>query len=151
MGQRVVKFLNFLTRIRRPKCAPERLLILFPACLQRSECEQKITTDLNRCRRCGKCKVKDILELSEKYGTQVAVATGGRFALVRAKDKGVDAVVAVACEKELQQGLVAIFPKPSLGVVNLRPHGPCKDTDVDLEELEETVREVLDLTPLPEE
>jgi hypothetical protein len=52
----------------------------------------------------------------------------------------VDAVVAVACEKELQEGLKGVFPKPALGVINLRPNGPCVDTKVDLEELEETIR-----------
>jgi hypothetical protein len=57
-----------------------------------------------------------------------------------AKDDQIDAVVAVACEKELQEGLKGVFPKPALGVINLRPHGPCTDTQVDLEELEETLR-----------
>ena len=140
MGRRIVKFWNALTRLRRPRCEPGRLLILFPSCLQFSECPQKITHDLGRCKRCGRCKVKDILELSEKYGAQCAVVTGGRLALEIAKSDGVDAIVAVACEKELQDGMKAVFPKPCIGVPNVRPHGPCKDTDVELERVEETIR-----------
>ena len=129
-----------LTRLRRPRCSPGRLLILFPSCLQRSECPQKITTDLAECKRCGRCKVKDMLELAERYGCRRMVATGGRLALQIARGDGVDAVVALACEKELTEGLLATFPKPGLGVINLRPHGPCKDTDVDMAEVEEAVR-----------
>lgn len=136
----MVKLWNALTRVRRSSCDPERLLILLPNCLQCSECERRVTNDLDNCLRCGRCPVKDVLELAEKYGCQVAMATGGRLAMKLAKGDEVDAVLAVACEKELQEGLKGVFPKPALGIVNLRPHGPCTDTEVDLEELEETIR-----------
>lgn len=139
MGRRIVRMLNGLTRLRRCRCRPEELLILVPSCLQNSGCKQKITNDISECRRCGRCKVKDIIELSEKYGARCAVATGGRLALELAKAEGVKAIVAVACEKELQAGLTGVFPKPSLGIINLRPHGPCRDTDVDLGEVEEAI------------
>jgi len=132
--------LNLLTRARRPRCEPERLLLLFPSCLQGSECAQKITADVANCKRCGRCKVKDLLELAERYGCQCAVATGGRLAVRVARDGSVDGIVAVACEQELMAGMLATFPKPSLGVINLRPHGPCKDTDVSIEEVEDAVR-----------
>ena len=131
--------LNRLTRLRRSRCTPQEMLILVPSCLQRSECPQKITNDIHECRRCGQCKIKDIIELGEKYGVRCAVATGGRLAVELVKDQDVKAVVAVACEKELQAGMAAVFPKPGLGVINLRPHGPCKDTDVDLAEVEEAI------------
>jgi len=142
MGTKAVKILNFLTRVRRPTCPPERLLLLIPTCLQRTECEQKITADVENCQRCGRCKIDDVLEISDRYGTQRMVATGGRLALQRAQDDKVEGVVAIACEKELQEGLWGVFPKPALGIINIRPHGPCQDTDVDLDEVEETIREL---------
>jgi hypothetical protein len=52
----------------------------------------------------------------------------------------IHAVVAIACEKELQEGMGGVFPKPGLGIINIRPHGPCTDTDVDLEEVEEAIK-----------
>jgi len=139
MGQRFVKFMNALTRLRRTRCKPEELLILLPSCLQRSECKQKVTNDVRECLRCGRCKMKDILELADRHGVRCAVATGGRLALKLARDEGVKAVLAIACEKELQEGMLAMFPKPALGVINLRPHGPCTDTDVDLADVEEAL------------
>jgi hypothetical protein len=135
MGGRMVKVWNRVTRLRRSRCKPGNLLLLFPSCLQYSECPEAIRADLANCKRCGRCGVKDLLELAEEYGTQVAVATGGRLALQRVKAEDVKAVVAVACEKELQEGMKGAFPKPVLGVVNLRPHGPCKDTEVDVDEV----------------
>ncbi len=140
MSKALVKLLNLLTRVRRPRCRPDELLVLVPSCLQRSECPQRITNDINECLRCGRCKVKDVLELSERYGTRCAVATGGRLALAMAQESSVRAVVAIACEQELKEGMVGVFPKPNLGIINIRPHGPCTDTDVDLEEVEEAVR-----------
>ena len=143
MGRRVVKLLNLATHLRGSRCEAGRLLILFPSCLQRSECPQKITADLSNCLRCGRCRVKDLLELAEQHGCRVAIATGGRLAVEVARGDAVDAIVAVACEKELQGGMMAALPKPTLGVINLRPHGPCKDTGVDLEEVEKAVNRFL--------
>jgi len=143
MGRRMVRFLNFLTRVRRPRCKPEELLILLPSCMQNSECRQKITNDTAECLRCGRCKVKDMLELQEKYGAQCAVATGGRIALELASRSDVKGIVAVACEKEAEEGMKAVFPKPALAIINIRPHGPCKDTDVDVEEVEAAIRLLL--------
>lgn len=143
MGRAIVRLLSGLTRLRRARCRPEELLILVPSCLQSSECELRLTNDIAKCRRCGRCKVKDVVELAERLGTRCAIATGGRLALQLAQEDRIKAVVAVACEKELQEGLRAVFPKPAIGIINLRPHGPCKDTDVDLAELEEAVRWLL--------
>jgi hypothetical protein len=139
MGSLAVRLWNRLTRIRRPRCNPGNLLILFPSCLQYSECPHRVTVNLENCRRCGRCQVKDLIELSEEYGTQCAIATGGRLALMRVKSDDVKAVVAVACEKELKEGMKASFPKPVLGVINLRPHGPCKDTQVELDQVREAI------------
>ena len=61
----------------------------------------------------------------------------------RAREAGVKAVVAVACEKELKQGIRAAFPKAVIGVINTRPKGPCFDTDVDLNEVERAIEWLL--------
>jgi hypothetical protein len=129
--------------LRRKRASPGAILLLFPHCLQRSACPQKITNDLKLCKRCGQCKVKDILELAEEFGVQCAVATGGRQAVERVKNDGVHAVVAVACEKELSQGIRGAFPKAILAIPNLRPHGPCKDTDVSLPEVRKAIQWLL--------
>jgi len=140
VGRRIVRFLNFLTRLRRPRCEPHELLLLLPSCLQRTECPQKLTSDPQNCQRCGRCRMKELLELAERYGCQCRVVGGGRLALEIAKRDGVKAVVAVACEKELQAGMGALLPKPALGVINVRPHGPCRDTDANVSEVEEAIR-----------
>ena len=144
IDSKVVSLSNLINKLKGNKCPPSGLLIMFPHCIQWSKCPQKITLDLNNCKRCGKCKVKDLIELSEKYGVQLAVATGGRAALQRVKSEEVRGVVAIACEKELRIGLTAAFPKAILSVPNLRPHGYCKDTDVIIADVEQYVRQFLE-------
>ena len=146
----LVKASNWLSRRRGVRVPAANLLLLFPHCLQWSKCPHRIVNNLENCKRCGKCGVKGLLELAEKLGVQIAVASGGRQAVTRVKRPDVHAVVAVACEKELCLGIMATMPKPVIGVVNLRPHGPCVDTAVDLAKAEAALREFLDDTTKPE-
>ena len=140
----IVSLSNSLTKIRHPKCAPERVLLLMPSCLQGSECKHRLLNDdFSQCRRCGACKIKDVLELAEEYGVKPFIAAGGRLAAERANSDDVDAVVAVACTKELKEGVKAVFPKPVLTVYNEQPHGPCVDTDVTLGAVREAIEQFL--------
>ena len=50
-----------------------------------------------------------------------------------------DAIVAVACERDLSSGLQDVYPLPAFGVLNERPNGPCVDTKVDLERLRQAI------------
>lgn len=122
---------------------PEQVVLLFSHCLQNSDCPQKIVNDLANCKRCGKCVVKGLLELSERYQVRCAVASGGEMALQKVKPENVKAVLAIACEMELAAGISAIYPKPVVAIPNTRPHGPCKDCLADLQVVEEGLKRLL--------
>jgi len=49
----------------------------------------------------------------------------------------------VACEGDLTSGIRDCYPLPVLGVLNDRPFGPCYNTSVDLERIEEAIKAVL--------
>ena len=131
---------NLSVKLRRTRCRPDQLLVLFSRCLQRSDCDRKLAEDLSNCRRCGRCAVKGFLDLAAKYGIRVYIATGGRQATALAKSPDVKAIVAVACEKELRAGVFASLPKAVLARTIAWPCGPCKDTVVQLDVVEEAVR-----------
>jgi len=139
MNGTIITLSNALTRLRGKKCAAEQVLLLLPSCLQFSKCKQNIRYDLGECKRCGRCKIKDMLDLAEEYGVVPFVATGGRLAAQKAKSDDVKVIVAVACEKELRAGIMAVFPKTVMAVVNTRPNGPCVDTDVDVAAVREAI------------
>ena len=64
--------------------------------------------------------MKNLIELSEKYGVSIAVASGGRVALERVKSDDVKGVIAIACEKELRIGIMASLPKAIIAVPNIK-------------------------------
>lgn len=127
----LIRWNNWLVKDRVKES--QGLLLLVPICLQRSACEKKILDDSNNCQRCGECRIKDLIELKEGRGIDFQVVMGGRVAKEIVDRKRPEAVVAVACEKELANGIFETYPLPVFGIINERPKGPCKDTQVDME------------------
>lgn len=115
------------------KLPPQKILILLPQCIQNHECGVRITGNVKNCKACGKCKIKDLVELSEKYGISISVATGGTLARKIVVDKKPEMILGVACERDLTSGIQDTYPIPVYGILNKRPNGPCYDTDVDLD------------------
>jgi len=122
---------------------PSRILLLMPHCLQNSRCEMRLTHDVNNCKRCGMCPITGLLELRDKYGVHLAVATGGTIARRIVVDKRPKVIIAVACYRDLSSGIQDTYPLPVFGVLNERPHGPCLDTTVRLENLEAALQRFL--------
>lgn len=121
----------------------EKILILTPSCLQNKDCKNNVVEDAQNCLKCGKCKVKDLLALSEKYKISLAVATGGRLARQVLSETKADTVIAVACEKELASGIIDTYPIAVHAVINQRPFGPCVNTDVGVQEVESIIQSIL--------
>ncbi|WP_084630932.1 DUF116 domain-containing protein [Desulfovibrio aminophilus] len=122
---------------------PEEILLLMPHCLQNSRCEMRLTYDIFNCKRCGKCPINDLLGLHEKYGVHLAIATGGTIARRIVVQKRPRLIVAVACDRDLASGIQDTYPLPVFGVLNERPNGPCLDTRVSMERLEEALARFL--------
>ena len=127
---------NRLVLAEARKVRPSKLLILLPHCLQNHECTVRITGNVENCKACGKCKIKDLVALSEKYHVSMSVATGGTLARRIVVEKKPDVIIGVACERDLTSGIQDSYPIPVYGILNRRPFGPCYDTDVDLDLVE---------------
>jgi hypothetical protein len=115
---------------------PSRILLLMPHCLQNSRCDMRLTYDIDNCKRCGKCPITGLLELRDRYGVHLAVATGGTIARRIVVEKRPKVIIAVACYRDLSSGIQDTYPLPVFGVLNERPNGPCLDTLVPLGNLE---------------
>ncbi len=135
---------NQLVLAEARRVPPARLLILLPHCLQYHECSVRITGDVENCKGCGRCKIRDLVELGKRHGVSMAVATGGTLARKIVVDKKPDLIIGVACERDLTSGIQDTYPIPVYGVLNKRPNGPCFDTDVDLDMVEEGLLMFLD-------
>jgi hypothetical protein len=117
-----VKVYNTLALIRQRKVNTGELLLLVPRCLSREALE-------------------GVLGVAKRYAVPVFVATRGQLARRVIRERRPRAVVAVACERDMVSGLHDVAGKvPVLGLVLKLPSGPCKDTVLDLGQLEEWVR-----------
>ena len=138
---------NLLFARRGIRVPADRLLVITPHCLQLADCPHKITRDPKNCKRCGRCNIADLVNLSEEMGFHFLVATGGTLARQMVKETRPKAVLAVACERDLMSGIQDVYPLPAVGVLNMRPNGPCYNTKVDMDE----VRKALEAVILPKD
>jgi hypothetical protein len=120
---------EFVLKEMRAKPA-KRVLFLLPHCIQLNSCSFKITSDIQNCRKCGKCVVSSFIELSDTFKFDLYVSTGGTMARLVVKDKMPDLILAVACERDLLSGIRDTLMFPVIGILNERPHGPCYNTTV---------------------
>jgi hypothetical protein len=144
--QSFVELNNHLIRSNSHRVRPDKLLILLPHCIQDFDCEIKITGNIRNCRGCGKCEIKDLIELSDQYHLKIAVATGGTLARRIVLENRPEAIVAVACELDLTTGIQDAYPIPVIGILNERPNGPCINTKADIKKVR---RAILDFVEGP--
>lgn len=134
---------NYILANRRIKVLAKDLLVISPHCLQLASCPHKITHDIKNCKRCNRCSVGPLIEMSERLGFHFRVATGGTLARKIAKELRPKMILAIACERDLTSGIQDVYPLPAAGVLNIRPNGPCYNTTVDLDLVEQTIKQFI--------
>jgi hypothetical protein len=121
----------------------ERVLLL-PHCLRPSEdCPGKVTRDGLQCPQdCthrGECAIGRLRDEAERLGYKgICVAPGGAMALRFVKETAPKGILAIACHKELLEGVQAVEEapaeeKPVILTLPLLRDG-CVDTLVDVDE-----------------
>ncbi len=131
---------NNLVKSKKLNMTDKQLMILLPHCLQDADCPHKITMDIENCQHCGNCCISELITIGKQYHAQVKVATGGTLARKFIEDCRPAGVIAVACERDLSQGIQDIGALPVYGVLNCRPNGPCYNTSVDMEQVEKALQ-----------
>jgi hypothetical protein len=144
-----IKVNNELADTLGPVFTPEGVVILLPHCLQRFDCEVRLTATVDACRRCGRCPIAGLLRLRDRYGVRLAIATGGSVARRIVEEGRPRLIVAVACERDLTSGIQDTHPLPVYGILNERPQGPCRNTTVSLLLVENALRRFLVPETLP--
>ena len=125
---------------KKRKINIKNILLLLPHCLQNDNCGYRIVKTILNCKSCKKCNIYEIVNLEKKYNINIKVATGGRLAKRIVKELKPDMILAVACERELVEGIYSVYPLEVYGIINLRPEGPCINTKVDVNLIESTIR-----------
>ena len=117
-----LKVHNDLLGGRPRQVSPDRMMVLAPRCL-------------------AKESNKRLRDMRDAYGFKLATVGGGSDARAKIRELRPQVVLAIACERDLLSGFKEVNPYvPVVGFPNQRPEGPCKNTCVDLEALERTIR-----------
>jgi hypothetical protein len=125
--------------VRKQRYNVKNILILLSHCLQRDKCKIRLTHNVYNCERCGKCEIRDLIQIADENHLRLFVATGGSLARRIVNEEKPEAIIAVACENELSSGIADTYPLPVIGIANERPYGPCLNTTVDLEKIKDAI------------
>jgi uncharacterized protein len=118
---------------------PSERILLLPHCLRKSNsCKAKYDNHGLQCAACNPdCSINKLREAALKYGYKgVCVAPGGHMAIKFVREYCPKAIVAVACSKELEEGIEEVKKlinekiAPIMVIVPLLKDG-CLDTEVD--------------------
>ncbi len=121
--------------------APGERILLLPHCLRQSNtCRASYNREGLQCIVCNPaCAVNILRSAALEAGYKgVCVAPGGHLALKYVQEKQPRAIVAVACEKELQEGVEGVkgmngnVSMPVIVIIPLVKDG-CVDTEVDVQ------------------
>lgn len=134
---------NQMVRLMGRRFRPEKLLLLMPHCIQFDNCKIKVTRNVRNCAGCGKCEIGDLLSLSDEFGVNLFISTGGTVARRKVYEDMPDAVIAVACERDLTSGVMDAYPLPVLAIVNKRPRGYCMETGVSIGDVRNGIRSLM--------
>ncbi len=77
--------------------------------------------------------------MAKALNLNLFVATGGTIARKIVVETKPEAIVAVACERDLSSGVLDTYPLPILGIINERPFGPCFNTAVSLDKVKDAL------------
>ncbi len=139
----LISFNNRITRKQLAKYDKKDILILLPHCLQYAQCPYKVTNDINNCHACGKCVIQDFRDIKTKTGIEVKIATGGTLARKIITELRPKIILAVACHRDLTEGIKDINKVPVIGILNTRPNGPCYNTSCDINEIKTIIKQIL--------
>ncbi|MDD4872698.1 MAG: DUF116 domain-containing protein [Kiritimatiellae bacterium] len=145
MWRRVfIRLSNRVTAWRQARVPARNLLLLLPHCLHNDTCRQNVVRNLDECLHCGKCSISDLVKVRNDYGVIGCIVGGGSQAALQAQREDVKAVVAVACDRELFEGIVSAFPKPVVAISNETPEGPCHNTKVDINKVKVAIESLIE-------
>ncbi len=134
---------QMVRRMKKKGFTPKKLLMLMPHCIQFDDCKIKVTRNVKNCAGCGRCEIGSLLGISNEFGIDLFISTGGTVARRKVAQDTPDAVIAVACERDLTSGLQDSYPLPVIAIVNKRPMGYCMETGVDLTEIRQAVMDLV--------
>ncbi len=122
VGNSFIKAHNLMVKSHARELKSDTLLVLLPRCLEKETKRQ-------------------VIERANGRAVQIVTAGGGEEARKAIRQYRPSLILAIACERDLISGIRDVADKiPVLAVPNKRPEGPCKNTHLHLDDLDEALK-----------
>ena len=122
VGNSFIKAHNLIVKSHARRLSADTLLILLPRCLEKEARRQ-------------------VVERANGRAIQVVTAAGGEEARKAIREHKPSLILAVACERDLISGIRDVAEKiPVLAIPNKRPEGPCKNTRLHVDALDDALK-----------
>jgi hypothetical protein len=121
VGNSFIKVHNLMVKSHARELRADTLLILLPRCLEKEARRQ-------------------VVERANGRAVQIVTAAGGEEARRAISQFKPSLILAIACERDLISGIKDVAEKiPVLAIPNKRPEGPCKNTHLQLDDLDDAL------------
>ena len=134
-----IEIRNYLRESKFKRVPIRKRMLFLPHCLRNiKECKGHYNDEGFECARCGACQMKSILEMAEGKGyKKIFIVPGGSMVKKLVEKYRPEAVIGLACYHEITMAMDALqgYHLPGMGVLLLRDG--CKDTLVNMAEVEE--------------
>lgn len=128
VGNSFIKAHNLIVKSHARRLNVGALLILLPRCLEKEAKRQ-------------------VVERTNGRAVQIVTAAGGEEARKAIREHKPSLILAIACERDLISGIRDVAEKiPVLAVPNKRPEGPCKNTHLHLDALDDALKFITCMT-----
>jgi len=125
VGNSFIKAHNLMLKTHAGALRGDVLLVLLPRCLEKETKRQVIKRVNGR-------------------AVQIVTAGGGEEARRAIRQYNPSLILAVACERDLISGIKDLAERiPVLAIPNKRPEGPCKNTHLQLDELDDVLNFII--------
>jgi len=120
-----LKVHNIIIGSKPVRTEPKKLLLLLPRCLTKE-------TNIR------------LRKLRNEYDFQMATVGGGSEARLKIREIRPKVIIAIACERDLLSGFKDVNTHiPVIGFPNRRPEGPCKNTCIEISQIENAIKDCL--------
>lgn len=125
VGNSFIKAHNLMLKTHAGALRGDVLLVLLPRCLEKETKRQ-------------------VIERVNGRAVQIVTAGGGEEARRAIRQHNPSLILAVACERDLISGIKDLAERiPVLAIPNKRPEGPCKNTHLQLDELDDVLNFII--------
>jgi len=136
IANRIIRLNNRLLKGNQTSFDYQDVLVLLPHCIQNKNCKFRITHNQDNCVMCGKCDFGEILKYCRDREINLRIATGGTLARKIIKELRPKGIVAVACHRDLIEGIFDVKNIPVFALSNIIGKcGPCINTEVNTKRL----------------